>query len=167
MLNARWTHGNECGCPVRSCKGNKLEDWEQILKEPQDLRMSRIRETHWENGVGGWGTADRNVWEKSEACAAIKPRISSLSIKVGRDAELNTSEKSNKLRIEKCPLNLVTEQALVTLLRTVSMQYHVQKPDCNSLKREWVETTNGENSFKKLETVTAVGIQTWPRVCLF
>lgn len=83
-----------------------------------------------------------------------------------RDAELNTSEKSNKLRIEKCPLNLVTEQALVTLLRTVSMQCCVQKPDCNSLKREWVETTNGENSFKKLETVTAVGIQTWPRVCL-
>lgn len=29
-VNAHWTHGNECGCPVRSCKGNKLEDWEQI-----------------------------------------------------------------------------------------------------------------------------------------
>lgn len=80
------------------------------------------------------GDGRQKCMRKSEACAAIKPRISSLSIKVERDAELNTSEKSNKLRIEKCPLNLVTEQALVTLLRTVSMQYHVQKPDCNSLK---------------------------------
>ena len=54
-----------------------------------------------------------------------------------------------KQRLEKCPLNLVTKQPLVTLVRALSVKGRVQEPDCNSLKREWVETISIENSFKK------------------
>lgn len=80
---------------------------------------------------------------------AFKPRISSLSINMEKNLELNTTEKSNKQTTEKCPLNLVTKQPLVTLMRAVSLKCWVQEPNCNSLKRKWMETTSVKNSFKK------------------
>lgn len=45
----------------------------------------------------------------------------SISIKE-RDSVAHTAEIANKLRIEKCPLTLVTKQPLVTLLRALPVK---------------------------------------------